>query len=94
MYLNQVKMGQVIHHIKKDDYARVVGLKLVGESVVLEVHRLRVTDTETPWHDRLNPEYVFWNLDDVSPLTSREIGNDSSLAVVLRSEPEQLDREV
>jgi hypothetical protein len=80
MLLNQVKFGEVIHNTVTDEYARVVGLRKVGDIIYIEVHYLRKAETDTaPARERTNPEYFVWDPNNCVSQTHREKGDEGEV---------------
>jgi len=94
MVMCQVKFGSVVHNIKEDLYARVVGLVEVDGTIRIQIHR---KDKPEDSHnmaarERLNPTFIYWNPEDCEPMTERE--KDGSLFLLVPDLTDALDREV
>ena len=93
MLVCQVKFGSVVHNVKDDLYARVIGLVDVAGQIRIQIHlKSRPEDPEPKWDSPPVP-FVYWELCDCEPLTERE--RDGSLFIgIPEGNTDSLDREV
>lgn len=96
MNLSQIRFGEVLHNVRLDDYARVVGLREVNGTVRIEVHqpRARAEDMEVKYKEYIAKEHCIWDLEDCMSQTPLERGGGDTIYTVFQSEQEHLDREV
>lgn len=94
MVLNQVRMGEVVHHIPTDQYARVIGLRLVGDRIHFEINQVKYpTDASVPYRIRQNPVNEVWDPEECISLTPTEYGQEGNI-YYLEEQTLLTDREV
>ena len=96
MNLSQVRFGEVIHNLRSDDYARVVGLKEENGAIRMEIHHtLRQEVDKFDNHGKFVADcHCLWDFDDCEKQNEVEKGEGATLYTVFQAEQEHLDREV
>lgn len=97
MLASEVRIGAVVHNVKEDLYARVIGLIELGGVLKIQIHSERKpSESSERYADYRVKEFYYWELNECESQTPREKdGSPNPIILPETNVPvESLDREV